>query len=128
MATDPEQSTPAPTEMKGGTPPDSDEVERKGEWAGTAEQGIVPPELGGAGASEEMLPPDPELQGSVVGQTTGSEEPATEEGIDLSAGDDADATAVERPDPPGAENVEPELRASDAIQAVRDYDKTKAAP
>jgi hypothetical protein len=70
--------------------------ENKGEWAETAEEGVVPDELG---ADEDA---------DVLGRTTGSEEPATEEGVDLSAGDEADATSdggVELP-----EEGEPDLK------------------
>ena len=70
--------------------------EDKGEWAETADEGIVPDELGG----------DDDAAG--LGRTTGSDEPATEEGVDLSAGDEADATAdggVELPD-----GAEPDLK------------------
>ena len=55
--------------------------------------GVVPAELGGSDAPREMLDEDPELESSVLGRTTGSDEPATESGIDLSAGDRADATS-----------------------------------
>ncbi len=68
----------------------------RGEWAETADEGIVPDELG---ADEDD---------AVLGRTTGSDEPATEEGVDLSAGDDADATSdggVELPD-----GAEPDLK------------------
>ena len=64
-------------------------TEDKGEWAETADEGIVPDELG---ADEDA---------AVLGRTTGSDEPATEDGVDLSAGDHADATSdggVELPD------------------------------
>ena len=70
--------------------------EDKGEWAETAEEGIVPDELG---ADEDA---------AVLGRTTGSDEPATDKGIDLDAGDEADATAdggVELP-----EGAEPDLK------------------
>jgi len=70
--------------------------EDKGEWAETAEEGIVPDELG---ADEDA---------AVLGRTTGSDEPATDKGIDLDAGDEADATAdggVELPD-----GAEPDLK------------------
>jgi hypothetical protein len=70
--------------------------EDKGEWAETADEGIVPDELGGD---------DP---AAVLGRTTGSDEPATEKGIDLDAGDEADATSdggVELPD-----DAEPDLK------------------
>ena len=46
----------------------------KGEWAETADEGIVPDELGGADESR------------VTGRTTGSDVPATEEGVDRSRG------------------------------------------
>ncbi len=71
-------------------------TEDRGEWAETADEGIVPDELG---ADEDA---------AVLGRTTGSDEPATEEGVDLSAGDDADATSdggVELPD-----GAEPDLK------------------
>jgi hypothetical protein len=69
--------------------------EDKGEWAETADEGIVPDALGS----------DTEDEGP-LGRTTGSSEPATEEGVDRDAGDEADATSdggVELPD--GAEPV-----------------------
>jgi hypothetical protein len=71
--------------------------ENKGEWAETADEGIVPDEL-----STDVEGEGPE------GRVTGSDEPATEEGIDLSAGDNADATTdghVELP-----EDAEPDLK------------------
>jgi hypothetical protein len=79
-------------------------TEDKGEWAETADEGIVPDELG----EDAPTPEDPELGSEVVGRTTGSVEPATEAGVDLSAGDDADATrdgGVELPD-----DAEPDLK------------------
>lgn len=81
-----------PTEQRGGTTPDETEAREKGEWAGTAGEGVVPADLGGSDAPREMLPDDPDLGSSVLGATTGSDEPATESGIDLTAGDNADAT------------------------------------
>jgi hypothetical protein len=70
--------------------------EDKGEWADTADEGVVPDELGG------------DEDAAVLGRTTGSDEPATEEGVDLGAGDQADATSdggVELP-----EGAEPDLK------------------
>ena len=78
--------------------------EDKGEWAETADEGIVPDALGEDAPSRE----EPELGSDVTGRTTGSDEPATEKGIDLDAGDEADATAdggVELP-----EGAEPDLK------------------
>ena len=69
----------------------------KGEWAQTADEGVVPDDLGGSEA------PDPELGSAVTGRTTGSEEPATEEGVDRTAGDAADATTDGGAEPPDGE-------------------------
>jgi len=82
-----------PTEQRGGPTPDDAEAREKGQWAGTAGDGVVPADLGGSDAPREMLAEDPELDSSVLGRTTGSDEPATESGIDLDAGDNADATS-----------------------------------
>ena len=46
----------------------------------------MPAELGGSDAPREMLDEDPELESGVLGRTTGSDEPATEGGIDLERG------------------------------------------
>ncbi len=83
-------------------------AEDKGEWAETAEEGVVPAELGGSDAPREMLDEDPELESAVLGRTTGSDEPATAEGIDLGAGDEADATSDGGSEPP--EGVEPDTK------------------
>jgi hypothetical protein len=90
----------------------------KGEWAQTADDGIVPGELGGTEAPEEMLPEDPELGSAVLGETTGSDEPATESGIDRSAGDEADALSDGGPAVP--EDAEPDLKDVSAGQRARD--------
>ena len=93
-----------PSEQRGGTTPDAAEAREKGEWAGTSGDGVVPAELGGSDAPREMLDEDPELESSVLGRTTGSDEPATEGGIDLGAGDRADATTDGGSEPaPGEE-------------------------
>ena len=81
-----------PSEQRGGTTPDDAEAREKGPWAGQASEGVVPAELGGSDAPRELLDEDPQLKSSVLGKTTGSDEPATDGGIDLSAGDEADAT------------------------------------
>ena len=114
--TDPERVKPS--EQRGGTTPDAAEARAKGEWAGTEAEGIVPADLGGSDAPRELLEDDPELGSSVLGETTGSDEPATEEGVDLSAGDHADATADGGPDVP--EGVEPSLRDAPAVQVRAD--------
>jgi hypothetical protein len=101
---DQEQDPQKPTEQRGGTTPDEAESREKGEWAATADEGVVPAELGGSDAPREMLDEDPELESSVLGRTTGSDEPATDDGIDSTAGDDADAVTDGGPElPPDAE-------------------------
>jgi hypothetical protein len=74
----------------------------KGEWAETAEEGVVPDDLGGSGES------------AVLGRTTGSDEPATEAGIDRGAGDAADATSDGGAEPPP--DAEPDLKDVGAAQ------------
>ena len=105
---DHEQGTRKPSEQRGGTTPDRAEAREKGPWAETSAEGIVPAELGGSDAPREMLAEDPQLQSSVLGRTTGSDEPATDGGIDPSGGDHADATTDGGPDVP--DGVEPDLR------------------
>jgi hypothetical protein len=105
---DQEQGPVKPSEQHGGTTPDEAEAREKGPWADLAAEGIVPAELGGSDAPREMLPEDPELGSSVLGRTTGSDEPTTEDGIDLEGGDNADATSDGGPDLP--EGVEPDLK------------------
>jgi hypothetical protein len=116
-STDPEENIVPPTEQRGGTAEADTEAAQKGDWVEGADEGVVPPELGGSDAPREMLPEDPQLTSSVLGQTTGSDEPATEEGVDLEAGDDADATALGGPDAP-PEGAEPPV--ADAPTVRRD--------
>jgi hypothetical protein len=117
-----------PSEQRGGTTPDEAEAREKGEWAGRAAPGVVPAELGGSDAPREMLEEDPELGSSVLGRTTGSDEPATEGGIDPSGGDDADATSDGGPDAPRDE--EPDLRdaASGPPQSAIESARKKPRP
>jgi hypothetical protein len=111
-----------PSEQRGGTTPDEAELREKGPWAETAAEGIVPAELGGSDAPRERLAEDPQLGSPVLGQTTGSGEPATESGIAPSAGDDADATSDAGPAPP--EGAEPDLK--DAAAPPRQVDADSA--
>ena len=117
-----EQDRVKPTEQRGGTTPDATEAREKGQWAETASEGVVPAELGGSDAPREMLPDDPELGSSVLGATTGSDEPTTESGVDLDAGDHADATSDGGPDLP--EGAEPDLK--DAANAPPQADVKSA--
>lgn len=107
-----------PTDQRGGTTPDAAEIREKGPWAETAVEGIVPIELGGSDAPEELLAEDPELGSAVLGGTTGSDEPATESGIDPGGGDEADATSDGGSELP--EGEEPDLK--DAAAAPRQSD------
>jgi hypothetical protein len=118
-ASDRDQDGQKPSEQRGGTTPDEAEAHEKGEWAASADKGVVPAELGGSDAPREMLAEDPELGSSVLGQTTGSDEPATESGIDLNAGDNADAVTDGGPDIPA--NAEPDLK--DAAAAAREAER-----
>ena len=111
-----------PSEQRGGTTPGEQEAREKGPWAATAREGVVPSELGGSDAPDEMLSEDPELESSVLGATTGSEEPATESGIDSSGGQNADATSDGGPKRPKA--AEPDLR--DAASGPRPVDVSSA--
>jgi hypothetical protein len=105
-----------PSEQRGGTTADEDEVREKGEWTrGAKGEGIVPAELGGSDAPKDDEP-------EYLGRTVGGDEPATEEGIDLSAGDNADATTQGGQNRP--EDAEPDLR--DATGGPRKVDLDSA--
>jgi hypothetical protein len=117
VATGDEEHDPVkPSQQSGGTTPGEAELREKGQWAETAVEGLIPAELGGADAPEELLGDDPELGSSVLGETTGSDEPATSDGVDLSGGDSADATSDGGPEPV-PEGVEPSLRDAPNLQA-----------
>jgi hypothetical protein len=119
--TDQEQSIVPPSETSGGAAPDAQETAEKGDWAGKAGEGIVPADLGGADAPPELkADEDPDIEGGVLGQTTGSDEPATESGVDLSGGDNADATSQGGPPAmPDDPNAEPDVK-DGAAQPVRE--------
>ena len=90
---DRKQGAERPSEQRGGPNPGDAEARAKGEWAETAKEGIVPAELGGSDAPQEILgDDDPDYSDAALGRTTGSNEPATDGGIDPAAGDSADAT------------------------------------
>jgi hypothetical protein len=111
-----------PSEQRGGTTPDEAEAREKGEWGATAAEGVVPAELGGSDAPREMLDDDPQLESSVLGRTTGSDEPATDEGVDPSAGDSSDAATDGGPELP--KDAEPDLKDISAAARERDADST----
>lgn len=117
--TEPRHNPVKPTEQRGGTTPGEAEAREKGPWAARAGEGVVPAELGGSDAPEELQSEDPELGGTVLGTTTGSEQPATESGVDLSGGDSADATSDGGPAPSPA--GEPDLK--DAAAGPRQSDR-----
>lgn len=111
-----------PTEQRGGSTPGEREAREKGPWAAKAAEGVVPADLGGSDAPSEMQAEDPELGSSVLGATTGSDEPATQSGVDLSAGDNADATSDGGPNAPT--DHEPDLK--DAAAGPRQADLKSA--
>ena len=69
--------------------------ENKGEWAELAEEGVVPDALG----EDRLTDEEPQLRSAVTGTTTGDDTPATSTGVDLTAGDHADATRDGGPNP-----------------------------
>ena len=81
--------------------------DEKGQWAEVADEGIVPDEL----SDEDESGP--------VGRTAETDEPATEEGIDPGAGDNADATRDGGAEPPA--DAEPDLK--DVAAAAREAEK-----
>ena len=83
--------------------------ENKGQWAETAEEGVVPDALG----EDRLDDKEPQLASAVTGETTGDDTPATSDGIDLSAGDAADATTDGGPKP--SEGEEPDLKDVGAV-------------
>ncbi|HEY5431316.1 MAG TPA: hypothetical protein VIK04_19530 [Solirubrobacteraceae bacterium] len=112
-----------PSGQRGGATPGRSEADAKGEWAATAQDGVIPAKLGGSDAPREMLDDDPQLTSSVLGETTGSREPATSEGIDSAGGDAADAVTDGGATPPAA-GEEPDLR--DAAAGPRQSDRESA--
>ena len=108
-----------PSEQRGGTTPDAAEAAEKGPWAEQAREGVVPAELGGSDAPPELTSDEGEMRDDVLGRTTGGDEPATEEGIDLSAGDSADAVTDGGAEPPA--DAEPDLK--DVAAAAREREK-----
>ena len=117
---DSRQDSEKPSAQRGGTTPGGAEAREKGAWAATAQDGIVPADLGGSDAPREMLDEDPQLGSDALGRTTGSDEPATDGGIDASAGDRADATTDGGPRLP--DNEEPDTKdvAAAAVQREKD--------
>ena len=112
-----------PSEQRGGTVPGEQEAREKGPWGGTAGQGVVPAELGGSDAPEEMLSDeDAGYSDAALGRTTGSNEPATDGGIDAAAGDAADATTQGGPDLPESGEVDTKDVAQAAIKRGADDD------
>ena len=69
-----------------------------------ADEGVVPDALGEDRRDEQ----EPQLGSAVTGETTGDDTPATTEGIDLNAGDNADAVTDGGPKAP--EDAEPDLK------------------
>ena len=95
-----------PSQQRGRTTPGEVEVREKGRGRKSPPKASSPPRLGGSDAPREILAEDPQLGSPVLGETTGSDEPATAGGIDPSAGDEADAMIDAGPELP--EGVEPD--------------------
>jgi hypothetical protein len=112
-----------PSEQRGGTTPDEAEAREKGEWAETADEGIVPADDGGSDAPREMLADDPQLGSSVLGETTGSGAPATDAGVDPGGGEQADAVTDAGPELP--EDAEPDLKDAAAAASKRDLESDR---
>jgi hypothetical protein len=89
------ESPIAPTEGRGGAVPTGPEFDEKGDAAELATDGIVPGALGGSDAPDSLQQqPTPEMGTEVLGgYATDPDVTATDGGVDLSAGDNADATA-----------------------------------
>lgn len=109
-----------PSEQRGGTKPDDQEAREKGAWAGTSADGVVPAEDGGSDAPPEMLADDPELKSAALGRTAESDDPATDGGIDRTAGDNADAVTDGAPETP--DDAEPDLKDAATRQPMLDAD------
>ncbi|MBV8955842.1 MAG: hypothetical protein JO153_17055 [Solirubrobacterales bacterium] len=122
MSSDDQAEFTKPTEQRTGAAPGEEEAREKGPWAATAGEGVVPAELGGSDAPADLQDEDPELGSESLGRSAASTEPATESGIDRSAGDNADATTQGGPEPPSA--AEPDLR--DAATGPRQVDVNAA--
>ncbi len=111
-----------PTERRGGSVPGDEEAREKGPWAAKARDGVVPAELGGSDAPDDLLPDDPELGSAVLGGPARSDDPATETGVDRDGGDEADATSDGGPHAP--KGMEPDLK--DAASGPRRVDVESA--
>jgi len=107
-----------PSEQRGGTRAGATEVRETGEWVGPAADGVVPAELGGSDAPPDDRDPGP--VGAALGETTGSESPATSSGIDRSAGDAADAVSDGGPE--RVAGGEPDLKDAAAMPRKVDSD------
>jgi hypothetical protein len=123
MSSSNDQQDPVnPSEQRGGSTPGEEEAREMGPWAARAADGVVPAELGGSDAPEELLADDPELGSEALGSTATSQAPATEAGIDPAGGDRADATSDGGPEKP--EGAEPDLK--DATAGPRSVDSDSA--
>ena len=112
-----------PSEQRGGTVPGEKEAREKGPWGGTAGEGIVPAELGGSDAPVEVLgDEDTGYSDAALGRTTGSNNPATDGGIDPAAGDAADATTQGGPELPESGDVDTKDVALAAIKRAGEGD------
>ena len=92
----------------------------KGEWAGTASEGSSRRSSADPTPRPRCSTDDPSWEAPRLGRTTGSDEPATDGGIDPAAGDNADATTDGGPRlPDGAEPDTKDVAAA-AVQREKD--------
>jgi hypothetical protein len=120
---DQDRDAAKPTQQRGGSVPGEAEARRKGPWAATSREGVVPAELGGSEAPPDLLPEDPELGKSVLGRPARTDGPATDTGVDRRGGDHADAASDGGPEVP--DGVEPDLK--DAASGPRQSDVDAAS-
>jgi hypothetical protein len=124
MISDDEQGDPVPpSEQRGGSVPGEQEAEQKGPWAAQAREGVVPAELGGSDAPDEILDDDPELASAALGATAETQEPATQKGIDETGGDHADAIEQGGANTPA--DTEPDLKDAAAGPRQTDLDSAR---
>jgi hypothetical protein len=92
MSTDDQADAVSPTGGRTDDGPDPEEVREKGRAAVVAAEGLVPPKARGVRAPEGAQGSDAELTSSVLGETSASDKPATDTGVDPEGGTRADAT------------------------------------
>jgi hypothetical protein len=109
-----------PSEQRIANKPDDEEAREKGEWAASAQEGVVPASEGGSDAPESMLDADPELGSEVTGR--GAE--SGEEALPIAPEGGAGADAVTDGGSSVPDGVEPDFK--DATAGPRQVDADSA--